>query len=434
VSQTETTIHHRVRARLPFDVDALTTAPLRRFFLGTLLGAFGTGLTFALFVLYCVHLRHFSYLEASLLVAWEAVLGVALAPLYGTIVDRRGPSIVLTVTLPIVAVGLAAIGIASTFPEMFGVATLIAAGGAGMWSAFTVLITRIVVEEHRQDAFGINFWLINVGIGVGALVGTSIANLHDLRTFQVLYLLGALMALGDAALLFSLRRFGGPPATPEHHEQSKEGWREVMRDRRMVRMVVASLLVMVCGYGSIETGMSVFVTGVDHLSIHVVGLVIFFNTSTIIVAQLFMLRAIRGRSRSLLLGLVGLLWGGSWLLATASIFIGTAAAIVALCLGQVVFATGETIWQPVSPAVVNDLAPEHLRGRYNALIGIVWACSAAIGSLIAGVFFQLHAGPTWTVVMAGGAVLGGIGLTTMRHVLTAEEDGRAIDVASETAS
>jgi MFS family permease len=75
---------------------------------------------------------------------------------------------------------------------------------------------------------------------------------------------------------------------------------------------------------------------------------------------------------------------------------------------------------------VNSLAPEHLRGRYNALVGLMWGVAGALGAPIAGLFFQFHAGRAWTIVLAAGAILGGIGLTTMRRVLTPEEDGRVL--------
>lgn len=414
-----------MRARLPFDVDALTAPPLRRLFLGTLFGAFGSGVTFALFVLYCQHIRHIPVDTAAFILTWEALLGVALAPAYGTLIDRHGPSIVLTVTMPINALGIMSIGFASTVPALVAVGTLLAVTNAGLWSAFTVLITRIVSPDHFQDAFGINFWLLNIGIGLGAIIGTQVADLSDLRSFQLLYLVSGTLAMADAVMVFTLRRYGGRSEAPSTEEQSAEGWRTVLADRRMVRFTLAALVMMVCGYGSVEAGIPLFVVDVAHLQVHVVGLLIFFNTFTIIVAQLFVLGGVRGKSRSLLLGVVGLLWGGSWLLATSSLEVGAVVAVVALCLGQVLFATGETIFQPTAPAMVNALAPEHLRGRYNSLVGMVWGVAGAIGAAVAGLFFQYHAGRAWTLVLAAGAVLGGVGLTTMRRVLSAGEDGRA---------
>ena len=400
------------------------TPALRRLFLGTLVGFLGMGLQFSLFVLYCHDIRGFSDITAGWMLVWEAVLGIAISPLYGTLVDRFGPSPVLAVAMPVSAVGVTAIGFTTTVPLMFVAVTALSAGGAGMWSAFTVLITRIVREEHRQDAFGINFMAVNVGIG--CLIGTQIANLHDAGSFQLLYTMSGALMLCYAAIMFTLRRHGGRLASDVHEDLKEEGWVEVLKDRRMVRLVLSSLVVMVCGYGSIEAGMPLFVTQVARLSIHYVGLLFFFNTFTIIVAQLFVLSGIKGRSRSLLMGLVGLLWGASWLLATSSLLVGAVGAVAILCVGQIVFAIGETIWQPVSPALVNDLAPEHLRGRYNAFIGIVWAGSSAIGQLVATVFIEYNQGRLWTVCLGGGAILGGVGLTTMRRVLSPAEDGQVL--------
>jgi MFS family permease len=309
------------------------------------------------------------------------------------------------------------------------VATFFAIVGAGGWSAFTTLMTRLVPEPHRTDAFGINFLLLNLGIGLGVVAATSFANTSDLRSFQLVYLMSAGFELAAAVAWFTLRHMGGKAELNDEERAAAagQGWREVMRDRRMVRFTLTSLCVMVCGYGSVEAGLPYFIRNVRHLSVHLVGVVFVINTLTIVVGQLFALRVIRGRSRSLVLGTVGLCWGVSWLFATASVYVGTVMAVVALCLGQIVFATGETLWQPVAPALVNDLAPEHLRGRYNSLVGIVWGVSAAIGQLLVGVF---PSGVAWTLFVAGGALAGGIGITTMRQVLTAAEDGRELPAAT----
>jgi MFS family permease len=193
--------------------------------------------------------------------------------------------------------------------------------------------------------------------------------------------------------------------------------------------MVPSLLMMVCGYGSVEAGIPLFVTGVAHLSVHFVGLLFFVNTTTIVLGQAFVLGSIRGRSRSLMLGVVGLAWGLSWLFATASLVVGVVAGVAALCVGQMVFAFGETVFQPIAPVLVNELAPEHLRGRYNSLVGTMWTLSAVIGQLTAGLFLEFHQGRLWTICLAAGAVLGGLGLTTMRRTLSAREDGRLQEAA-----
>jgi MFS family permease len=57
--------------------------------------------------------------------------------------------------------------------------------------------------------------------------------------------------------------------------------------------------------------------------------------------------------------------------------------VVAACAS--VFAFGETLLQPTIPALVNELAPDHLRGRYNALNSAAFQLAAIIAPPIAGV-------------------------------------------------
>jgi len=387
------TPRRRLVDRLPFDAAALSERPIRLFFVGTFIGALGVGLVLPFFMIYCVDVRHFHPWQGGTILATEAILGIMLGPFYGTLVDRFGPSRILAVTMPLSSLGLVGIALASTPLMMLGVAVFFAVVGAGLWSAFSTLMARIVAEEHRTDAFGINFLLLNLGIGIGVIVSGVYANVHELHTFQVLYVAGAVLTLVQAVVWLALWSHGGPVAVPEH-EREHGGWREVLADRRMVRFLVGGTVMMLCGYGSIEAGLPLFVHNVAHLSTHVIGLLFVFNTLTIVVGQIFALGAIRGRSRSLVLGVVGLCWGSSWLFATAS--------------------------------VVNDLAPEHLRGRYNSLMGILWGLSGAAGQLLASLFLTVNLGVAWTLIVAVGAALGGLALTTMRTVLTPEEDGRAV--------
>jgi MFS family permease len=424
VSQTTLPAPTGLRSRLPFDLDALTDPPVRRFFGGTLLGALGLGLVLPFFMIYCVDVRHFQPWQGTAILATEAVLGLVIAPYYGTLVDRYGPSWILAISIPLMSLSLVGIAFVTTPLELLGIAVFNAVVGAGMWSAFSTLMARMVPEEHRADAFGINFLLLNLGIGVGVVISGVYANVHELHTFQVLYVCAGLLTLCQAGVWLTLWSHGRPVAQHEH-ERERGGWREVLADRRMLRFLVGGTVMMLCGYGSIEAGLPLFVHNVAHLSTHVVGLMFVFNTLTIVLGQVFALGAIRGRSRSLVLGVVGLCWGASWLFATASVYVGTVAAVVGLCVGQVIFATGETLYQPVAPALVNDLAPEHLRGRYNSLMGMLWGLSGAAGQLLAGLFLTVHLGVAWTVVVGIGAVLGGLALTTLRAVLTPEQDGRA---------
>ena len=82
------------------------------------------------------------------------------------------------------------------------------------------------------------------------------------------------------------------------------------------------------------------------------------------------------------------------------------------------------IFSPVGPSLVNAFAPPHLRGRYNAVGGLAWGVSRRIGPAIAGVVIGRGWGVAWALGLAVGCLLAGVILRSLRHLLTAEEDGR----------
>jgi MFS family permease len=63
--------------------------------------------------------------------------------------------------------------------------------------------------------------------------------------------------------------------------------------------------------------------------------------------------------------------------------------------------------QPTIPALVNDLAPDHLRGRYNALSTAGFSLAAIIAPMIAGWLIGNGAGSLYIaqLVIGCGAVV-----------------------------
>jgi MFS family permease len=165
-----------------------------------------------------------------------------------------------------------------------------------------------------------------------------------------------------------------------------------------------------------------------------IGVIFFFNTSTIVTAQLVTLHFMDGKSRTRILGVVGVCWASFWLLVGLVLHAPFAVAITVLCAGMVVFALGETLLSPVGPAIVNGIAPEHLRGRYNAFAGLVWGLSGAVAPVVTGLFLQSHLASWWPYFVAALALLGGIAAMSLRWSLTPEEDGRVLAEGDPVAS
>lgn len=405
----------------------------RRLLVATFFAALGTGLVLPFLVVYLSQVRGMSTAVGGLAIAWTALLGFALTPIGGYLIDHIGPRPVLVVGMTVEGLALAGWAAVHEPWQAFVVATFLALGGAGVWSAASTLLSRAVAEDQRQRAFGINFLLLNLGVGIGGLVSGLVVDVHRPSTFVALYLTDGLLVLVSVSVVAALRGIGGP-IPKEPHEEPDGGYREVLRDRALLRMVAVSVVMLTCGYGAIEVGYPVFATTQGGLSASQVAYGYVGNTVAIVLGQMYALRVISGRSRSLMVAVVGLIWAGAWvLLGLAVPLSGVAAAAVALAC-PVVFAVGETLWQPVVPSIVNDLAPERLRGRYNAVSSLSWNVSGTLGPAMTGVLLGAHLSGVWVVVVVSGCLLASVGALQLRHVLTPEQDGRPMPAAQPLAS
>ena len=408
---------------MPPDFRSEVRGPLRRLYLATIINSFGNGMAFSVFVVYLHNIRGFSITFATLLLGISAIVGLCVSPLWGTLIDRLGPGIIGPVAFGFSALGLVLWTGVHTKLEAIIVSLIITIFEGAGWGPGMVMMTRLVSEEHRQRAYGVNFMMVNLGIGMGLLVSASIASLNHPASFTVLYLFDAAVTLLAGVIFATLIPHG--KAVHQHVEEGevKQGWSTVLRDRRLLLYTGASLVLILGGYGSVDAGLSLFVVNNLHLSVHVIGITFFFNTLTIVFGQLWVLNKMEGKSRTRAMALVGLLWFIFWAVLGGSLAVPAAVAIVALCATQILFAIGETILQPAGSAIVNEIAPEHLRGRYNAAAGTAWGISGTLAPAITGIYYALHLGNWWPIGTGVTALLGAGLMLRLRHQLTLGEDG-----------
>lgn len=414
------------------DVLSVVQGPVRRLFLATLLNALGNGLTLSLFIVYLTQVRDIPVGQATVLLAWMAIVGMGVAPLVGTLTDRLGPRRLLMGCTLAMAVAVSSYSLINTLRDAFVFCTLGALAGSGLWGPNSTMLAQMVKPEMRQRAFGLSFMLLNLGIGLGGLISATIVTIERPETFELLYRLDAVSFISVFIVQLTLRGHGGPsPAVADESADSDapsaadRGWGHVVRDRVLWRYMSAALLLMVCGYGSVDVGLSYFVTVEIGLPVDNIGIILFANTISIVIAQVFVLNRIQGRSRTRLLAGVGLLWALSWTVSGSAFLATPVIALALLCLGQVLFAIGETIWAPVAPAIVNDLAPDDVRGRYNAVQSLLWTFAGTLSPLFAGLFLQRGAGLPWVGCIVLGCLIATVAALDLRRRVSAFVDGRA---------
>jgi MFS family permease len=155
--------------------------------------------------------------------------------------------------------------------------------------------------------------------------------------------------------------------------------------------------------------MPAFARAIGEVSTRGLGFAFAANTLVIVLLQLVVLRRIEGRRRTRVIVVMSLLWALAWLCLGASGFVsGTVGATLLVTACASVFALGETLLQPTIPALINDLAPDHLRGRYNALTSGAFQLAAIIAPPVAGLLIGHGLGGVYIGVLVAGCALCGL--------------------------
>jgi MFS family permease len=78
-----------------------------------------------------------------------------------------------------------------------------------------------------------------------------------------------------------------------------------------------------------------------------------------------------------------------------------------------VFGLGETLLQSALPALTNDMAPAHLRGRYNAISSGAFQAGTIAGPVAAGLLLEQG----WAGAFIGVVVAGCLGIAATAAVV-----------------
>jgi MFS family permease len=159
-------------------------------------------------------------------------------------------------------------------------------------------------------------------------------------------------------------------------------------------------------------------------STKLIGVAFAINTATIVLLQLVVIQRIEGHRRTRVLMLMSVVWALSWtLMGIAGLLPGSVVSAVLLSASMGVFALGETFQSPVVPAITNDLAPEHLRGRYNAVGSGVFQVAAVVGPVTAGFLLGHHLSAAFVALLLVGCALMVVMLGRLERVISPQANG-----------
>jgi MFS family permease len=129
---------------------------------------------------------------------------------------------------------------------------------------------------------------------------------------------------------------------------------------------------------------------------------------------------LRGRRRTRGLMLESVFWAAAWATALAAAWLGRPYLFIAVA---VLFACAEMLHSPTIPAIVNDLAPDRLRGRYNAAGALSWQSARILGATASGQLLGLGLGGPLLAGFIGLCGLGALLALRLERALPPEANG-----------
>jgi MFS family permease len=379
--------------------------------LGGVMNSFGNGVVLPFLVIYLHDVRGFGLGLSGLVVSMSAAAQLSAGILAGPLVDRFGARSVLASGLVMQAVGIGCFPLVRQPWHAFVLIAIEGAGSAGFWPSQSTLIARLTPAARRHAAFAQQRVTMNLGIGLGGLTGGLIAGVSHPGSFTVLFLVDAATFLAYVGVLTLIH---DPGVSVEEARGGQSSYRAVLRDRVFIGLWTLNFLFVAAGY-SLFNLVPPFARDHAHVTERQIGVFFFVNTALIVIVQLPISRLIEGRRRMRALALMPALWIVSWLLLDAGAYwLDATAAFVVITVALAIFGIGECFHGPAHQALVAEIAPDHLRGRYFAVHSLSWGLAGTVGPAAGGFVLAWRPFALWPLA-AGACLIAALGSLAMER-------------------
>jgi MFS family permease len=346
---------------------------------GTFVNRFGTFV--AVFLVLYLRDRGYSIAESGLVVSFYGVGNVVAAVAGGWTADRFGRRNSLALSMFGSAATMLVLSQAGSLPLIIVLTFLAGLFGEMYRPATAALLTDLTPPGERMPAFALNRLAINAGFAAGPAVAGLLAQ----HSFLLLFIGDALTsaAFGVLALV----------ALPEgvrvrrEDERRGEAIRTMVHDRLFLLFLASSLLGAFVYFQQLATlPLHVTASGLSEADF---GLLISLNGLAIVLLELPLVSITQRYPYRPVLALGSLLVGlGFALTAFAN-------DLPELAFTVLIWTIGEIVYAPVASAYVADLAPEHLRGRYQGAWGLMWGFAFVLAPILGAVIYEWNPDGLW---------------------------------------
>ena len=365
---------------------------------GIFLNMLGYGAVLPFEIIYLHDGRGFGLGFAGLVVGLVTGVAVVVSPIAGAVIDRIGARATAAAAGLALAAGYAGLAFAESPPAALAAAALAGAGNGAISPSQSALMIALAPRELRHRASAVSRVAVNVGIGLGGAIGGLVAS-FGLRGFMALLLANAATYVVYVAILVATVREDAPVV------RVTGGYRRLLRDRAFVHFAVTNVALIAVGWGVLAWIVPPYAEDLG-IAAGLIGLLFLANAATVVLAQIPIVKLAEGRSRVGALALGAAAWVGACLLAVIAQGATPGVAYLWLVGAAVAFGIGECLHATVFLPLVADLAPQELRGRYMATIGLSWWLGLALAPTLGAQLLAVS--PSLALLAAAGLSAAGI--------------------------
>jgi MFS family permease len=384
--------------------------------LGGVVNAFGNGFVYPFLFIYLHNVRGFALGVSGLIVATNAGVALLAGTPGGAAADRLGAKRTLAASLALLTIAFALFPLVRAPWHAFVLAALVGLANGVFWPSYHTLLAAITPSDRRHAGYALQRVSMNLGFGIGGAVAGLIAASSRPGTFTALFLIDAATYAVFLLLLTVV------PGTPQESETGaddldhKVGYAAILRDRVFLALLGLNIVFVTAGYAQLET-LPVFAKNQADVSERAIGLVFLVNSLVIVLAQLPLTKLVEGRRRMAMLALMTAVWAAAWMLVFgAGLWLSAAAAAAVIVVAGGIFAIGECLQGPTQQALIADLAPDRLRGRYMALSTSSWSIGWIAGPALGAFVLQQEPLALWPIAAAFCLAAGAGGLLLERRL------------------
>jgi MFS family permease len=355
---------------------------------GSFVNRFGSFV--AVFLVLYLREKGYSIAEAGLVVSLYGAGNVLAAAVGGLLADRVGRRNAIAFSMFSSAATLLALSQADEI-VLIGVLTFLAGLTGELYRpASSALLADLVPAGQRLTAFAVNRLAINLGFAVGPAVAGLLADV----SFTYLFVGDALTSIAFGVLTLTSLPEG--VRSRRGDERRGEGIRTIARDRAFLLFLASSLLgAFVYFQANATFPLQVKESGLTNADY---GLLISLNGLAIVILELPFTSIVQR------FPVIPTLAVGSLLVGLGFALNAWAETLAAFALTVLIWTIGEIVYAPLASAYVADIAPTHLRGRYQGAWGLMWGLAFMLGPAIGAALFAWNGDAFWLLC----GLLGGI--------------------------